>query len=69
MNAFDDPDGTFRVLVNGEDQHSLWPDFAPVPAGWRPVFGPDTRAACLEHIERHWSDLRPRSLRTAKVQR
>ena len=69
MNAFDDPDGTFRVLVNGEDQHSLWPDFAPVPTGWRPVFGPETRAACLEHVERHWNDLRPRSLRTAMAQR
>ncbi|MHA6626142.1 MbtH family protein [Pseudonocardia sichuanensis] len=65
MNPFDDPDGTFRVLVNDEDQHSLWPDFAPVPAGWRPAFGPGTRAACLEFVEQHWSDLRPRSLRAA----
>lgn len=65
MNPFDDPEGVFQVLVNDEDQHSLWPDFAPAPAGWRPVFGPDTRAACLEHVERHWTDLRPRSLRVA----
>jgi len=65
MNPFDDPDGTFLVLVNDEDQHSLWPEFAPVPAGWRPVFGPDARAACLEHVEQHWTDLRPRSLRVA----
>jgi uncharacterized protein YbdZ (MbtH family) len=65
MNPFDDPDGTFRVLVNDEDQHSLWPDFGPVPAGWRSVFGPDSRAACLAYVEQHWTDLRPRSLREA----
>jgi len=65
VNPFDDADGRFRVLVNDEDQHSLWPDFAPVPAGWRPVFGPDGRDACLGHIARHWTDLRPRSLRLA----
>ncbi|MGH3586045.1 MAG: MbtH family protein [Pseudonocardia sp.] len=65
MNPFDDPDGTFRVLVNDEEQHSLWPDFVPVPAGWRAVFGPAGRAECLEHVERTWTDLRPRSLRVA----
>ena len=65
MNPFDDEDGTFRVLVNDEEQHSLWPDFAPVPAGWRTVFGPDRRAACLSYVEERWTDLRPRSLRVA----
>lgn len=62
-NPFDDPDGRFLVLVNDEDQHSLWPAFAEVPAGWNPVFGEDTRDACLAHVEEHWTDLRPRSLR------
>lgn len=62
-NPFDDPDGTFLVLVNDEDQHSLWPEFAEVPAGWTVVFGPGSRAAALDHVERHWTDLRPRSLR------
>ena len=37
-NPFDDENGTFYVLVNDEDQHSLWPSFAEVPAGWRVVF-------------------------------
>ena len=62
-NPFEDPDGSFHVLVNDEDQHSLWPSFAEVPAGWRPVFGADTREACLSYVEANWSDLRPRSLR------
>ena len=34
-NPFDDEDGRFYVLVNDEDQHSLWPTFSEVPAGWR----------------------------------
>ncbi|ANY10566.1 MbtH family protein [Pseudonocardia sp. HH130630-07] len=61
-NPFDDPDGRFLVLVNDEGQHSLWPSFAEVPTGWRSVFGADDRASCLDHIERSWTDLRPRSL-------
>jgi MbtH protein len=61
-NPFEDPQGRFLVLVNDEDQHSLWPSFAEVPAGWRAVFGDDTREACLAYVESHWTDLRPRSL-------
>jgi MbtH protein len=61
-NPFDNPDGVFLVLVNEEGQHSLWPEFAAVPDGWRVTFGPDSRAACLEHVERTWTDLRPKSL-------
>lgn len=64
-NPFDDENGEFLVLVNDEEQHSLWPTFADVPAGWRSVFGPDTRAHCLEYVEEHWTDMRPRSLREA----
>jgi uncharacterized protein YbdZ (MbtH family) len=62
-NPFDDEDGAFLVLVNDEDQHSLWPAFADVPAGWRTAFGPAGRADCLAHVEQNWTDLRPRSIR------
>ncbi|GAA2661132.1 MULTISPECIES: MbtH family protein [Nonomuraea] len=61
-NPFDDPEGRFLVLVNDEGQHSLWPSFAEVPAGWQTVFGEEARDACLEYVERNWTDLRPRSL-------
>ena len=61
-NPFEDPQGRFLVLVNEENQHSLWPSFAEVPAGWRSVFGEDTRDACLAYVEEHWTDLRPASL-------
>src|ERR1044072_5107437 len=62
-NPFDDPDGTFLVLVNDEDQHSLWPAFAQCPAGWTVALGESSRDEALAYVEEHWSDLRPRSLR------
>lgn len=61
-NPFDNPEGRFLVLVNHEGQHSLWPAFADVPAGWQTVFGEDSREACLAHIEANWTDMRPKSL-------
>ncbi|AQA05212.1 MbtH family protein [Mycobacterium sp. MS1601] len=62
-NPFDDDTGRFFVLINDEEQHSLWPTFAEVPAGWRVVHGATDRADCLEFIEANWSDIRPKSLR------
>jgi MbtH protein len=64
-NPFDDEDGAFYVVVNDEEQHSLWPTFADIPAGWRIVFGEAVRADCLAYVEENWTDLRPRSLREA----
>ena len=62
MNPFDDADGTFSVLINEEGQHSLWPEFAAVPRGWEVAFGPADRRSCLEYVDEHWVDMRPRSL-------
>ncbi|EPH43661.1 MbtH family protein [Streptomyces aurantiacus] len=64
-NPFDDADGQFYVLVNDEEQHSLWPSFSEVPAGWRVVFGEAGRQECLDYVEQNWTDLRPKSLRDA----
>lgn len=61
-NPFDDTTGTFRVLVNDLQQHSLWPSFADVPAGWVLVFGPASREDCLEFVEENWTDITPRRL-------
>ncbi|MEV0998818.1 MbtH family protein [Nonomuraea sp. NPDC050202] len=61
-NPFDDQDTTFRVLVNHEGQHCLWPAFADVPEGWRSAYGPAGRPSCVEYVTAHWTDLRPRSL-------
>jgi len=64
-NPIEDPDATYLVLCNEEEQYSLWPTFAEVPAGWRPVHGAAGRESCLEFIETTWTDMRPRSLRLA----
>ena len=61
-NPFEDHEARFLVLVNQENQHSLWPTFAEVPGGWEVVHGEDSRAACLAHVEEHWTDMRPASL-------
>ncbi|GAA2489799.1 MbtH family protein [Streptomyces sp. NPDC059506] len=61
-NPFENPDGTYLVLVNDEGQHSLWPSFADVPAGWTTVHGPDDRTACVAYVDTHWTDMRPKSL-------
>jgi uncharacterized protein YbdZ (MbtH family) len=63
INPFDDDNGSFFVLVNDEEQHSLWPAFADLPAGWRVLYGEADRAACLDYIEQNWTDIRPKSLR------
>lgn len=67
-NPFDDPDGEFLVLTNHEGQHSLWPAFAEVPAGWSVAHGKDSRQACLDYVEQHWTDLRPASLIAAMAE-
>ncbi|MGW1159802.1 MbtH family protein [Streptomyces sp. NPDC002513] len=61
-DPFDDAEGAYLVLVNGEGQHSLWPSFAGTPAGWTVALGETDRTAALEFVERNWKDLRPRGL-------
>ncbi|MEV6583956.1 MbtH family protein [Streptomyces sp. NPDC051582] len=61
-NPFEDPEGVYTVLVNDEGQHSLWPAFAVVPAGWTVAHDKDTRQACLDYINETWVDMRPKSL-------
>jgi len=61
-NPFEDPDGTYLVLINDEAQYSLWPTFAEVPDGWRVIHPQDNRQTCVDYIESHWTDMRPQSL-------
>lgn len=61
-NPFENEDGVYYALVNDEGQYSLWPTFAEIPEGWSIAFGEDNRTACLDFIERTWTDMRPKSL-------
>ncbi|MGK4584919.1 MbtH family protein [Kitasatospora sp. HPMI-4] len=56
MNPFDDPDARYTVLVDGAGRHSLWPARLDVPAGWTVTLPATGRAACLAHIEEHWTE-------------
>ena len=67
-NPFEDPEATYYALINKQDQYSLWPAAIEVPAGWSVTHGPADRAACLEHIEINWTDIRPaRDVTSSKV--
>lgn len=64
-NPFDDTEGKFLVLMNEEEQYSLWPSFIEVPKGWRTVLDETDRNTCVDFIEKNWTDMRPKSLRDA----
>ena len=51
------------VVVNEEEQYSIWPAGRELPAGWRPDGFAGTEEECLAHIEETWTDMRPASLR------
>ena len=61
--AFDREDAVYKVLVNGEEQYSLWPDYKEVPAGWREAGKQGSKADCLAYVVATWTDMRPVSLR------
>ncbi|MED7948426.1 MULTISPECIES: MbtH family protein [unclassified Streptomyces] len=61
-NPFEDDNAGYLVLVNDENQHSLWPVWIDVPAGWTTVHGEATRQDCLDWIEANWTDIRPAGL-------
>jgi MbtH protein len=52
-----------RVVVNHEEQYSIWPADRAVPAGWSDIRVDGTTAECLDYIERVWTDMRPLSAR------
>jgi MbtH protein len=61
--VFDRDDVIFQVVINHEEQYSLWPDYKAIPAGWRAVGISGLKKDCLAYIEQHWTDMRPLSLR------
>jgi MbtH protein len=60
-----DDNGRYRVVVNDEEQFSIWPEGKRHAPGWRDAGFAGNRADCLDHIEQRWTDLRPLSLRRA----
>jgi MbtH protein len=60
---------TYTVVVNDEEQYSIWVAERPLPAGWRSTGKAGSRAECLAHIKEVWTDMRPASLRRGDPQR
>jgi MbtH protein len=58
----DDPT-IYKVVVNHEEQYSIWPAHRENAPGWRDAGPSGNKAECLAHIERVWTDMRPLSLR------
>lgn len=54
---------TYRVVVNHEEQYSIWPAYRENPIGWRDAGKTGTKAECLEFVNTVWTDMRPLSLR------
>lgn len=66
----DDADDEFEkmphiVLINHEEQYSLWLADLEIPEGWSQVWGPESKDACMKWVDEVWTDLRPLSLRKA----
>jgi MbtH protein len=53
----------YVVVLNDEEQYSIWPADRGLPAGWRAEGTEGSKSECLDHIEQVWTDMRPASIR------
>ncbi|MCB0089021.1 MAG: MbtH family protein [Caldilineaceae bacterium] len=64
MNYDENEDNTiYKVVVNHEEQYSIWPAARENPLGWKDAGKEGPKAECLQYIEGVWTDMRPLSLR------
>jgi len=63
--SFDDEKAGFVVVMNHEEQYSIWPDYKDIPGGWSALDKTGSKQECLDYIEEVWLDMRPKSLREA----
>jgi MbtH protein len=56
-------DRRWQVVLNDEEQYSIWWTGRELPAGWRSEGTEGTKDECLRHIDEVWTDMRPLSLR------
>jgi MbtH protein len=61
----DDAEDTriYKVVVNHEEQYSIWPADREIPPGWNDVGKTGSKQECLDYIKQVWTDMRPPSLR------
>jgi MbtH protein len=58
----------YRVVMNHEEQYSIWPSQRELPLGWKEAGKSGSKAECLAYINEVWTDMRPLSLRKAMEQ-
>ena len=63
MSTSDSVGERYLVVLNDEEQYSIWPEGREIPLGWRAEGTAGTKDECLAHIEKIWTDMRPKSLR------
>jgi MbtH protein len=68
--AWDEDETTmiYHVVVNHEEQYSIWPEYKAVPKGWKTVGRTGQKQECLDYIKDVWTDIRPLSLRKAMAE-
>lgn len=59
----DEDDTIYRVVVNEEEQYSIWPEYKKIPLGWREAGKIGKKRECLAFVKDVWTDMRPLSLR------
>ncbi|MEU2541360.1 MbtH family protein [Streptomyces iakyrus] len=62
---FENDEARFKVLINDEEQYSIWPADLAVPGGWTETGVNASKAECDAYLEENWTDMRPKSLRLA----
>lgn len=67
MEANIENSALYEVLINGEQQYSIWPVHKDVPLGWLKAGCEGTKEECLHFISQVWTDMQPLSLRTEKA--
>ena len=58
----------YVVVINHEEQYSIWPNDRELPLGWKADGTSGTKAECLAYIQSVWTDMRPMSLRHKRVE-
>lgn len=63
MSSNEEDTTVYRVVINHEEQYSIWPEWKEIPAGWRAVGPTGSKDQCLAYVKEVWTDMRPLSLR------
>lgn len=62
-DAYSDDNQLYDVVMNDEEQYSIWPTTRPLPLGWYRTGFQGRRSECLDHIDATWTDITPKSVR------